>query len=105
MKKGDTTITVNTHKLSFIKINNETCFAFLPHNLNKGKDSSAVFGAGGGKYSLVDSLYKEKLEYRNDRAWEGNDFDFVVTIKNDTLIQKGIVIVKMTGVNQLNIEK
>ena len=105
IEKGDTTVTDYTTKISFIKIINDTHFAFLQHDLNKGKDSSAVFGAGGGKYSLVDSLYKEQLEYCNAREWENNNFDFVITLKNDTLIQKGIEKIEKVGVNRINIEK
>ena len=105
IEKGDTTVTDYTQKISFVKIINETHFAFLQHDLKKGKDSSVVFGAGGGKYFLVDSLYKEQLEYCNDREWEGNDFEFIVTIKNDTLIQKGVEKIEKAGVNRINIEK
>ena len=105
IEKGDTTVTDYTTKISFIKIINDTHFAFLQHDLNKGKDSFAVFGAGGGKYSLVDSLYKEQLEYCNAREWENNNFDFVITLKNDTLIQKGIEKIEKVGVNRINIEK
>lgn len=105
IEKGDTTITDYISKISFIKIINDTHFAFIQHDLNKGKDSSAVFGAGGGKYTLKDRLYKEQLEYCNAREWEGNDFDFVITIKNDTLIQKGIERVESAGVYRINIEK
>lgn len=105
IEKGDTTVTDYTQKISFVKIINETHFAFLQHDLKKGKDSSVVFGAGGGKYFLVGSLYKEQLEYCNDREWEGNDFEFIVTIKNDTLIQKGVEKVEKAGVNRINIEK
>ena len=57
IEKGDTTITYYTKNLSFIKIINKTHFAFLKHDLTKGKDTSAVFGSGGGSYSLKDSLY------------------------------------------------
>ena len=105
IEKGDTTITYYTKNLSFIKIINDTHFAFLKHDLSKGKDSSAPFGAGGGRYSLKDSLYTEHLEYCSDREWEGNDFTFTLTIKNDTLIQSGIEKVENAGVNRLNIEK
>ena len=105
IEKGDTTITYYTKNLSFIKIINKTHFAFLKHDLTKGKDTSAVFGSGGGSYSLKDSLYTEHLEYCSDRAWEGNDFTFTITIKNDTLIQSGIEKVENAGVNRLNIEK
>lgn len=103
--KGDTVVTDYTKKISFIKIINNTHFAFLQHDLNKGKDSSAVFASGGGRYSLNDSLYTEHLEYCSDRNWEGNDFKFTVTIKNDTLIQSGIEKVEGTGIDRINIEK
>ncbi len=105
IEKGDTTVTYYTKDLSFIKIINDTHFAFLQHDLSKGKDSSASFSAGGGSYSLKDSLYTEHLEYCSDRQWEGNDFKFTVTIKNDTLIQSGIEKVEDAGINRLNIER
>jgi Lipocalin-like domain len=105
IEKGDTTVTYYTKDRSFIKIINGSHFAFLNHDLNKGKDSLASFGAGGGHYSLKDSTYTEHLEYCNEREWEGHDFEFTVTIKNDTLVQSGIEKVENAGVNRLNIEK
>src|SRR5688500_4710500 len=88
IEKGDTTVTDYTKTNSFIKIINETHFAFLHHDENKGKDSvAAVFSAGGGSYTLKDSTYKEHLEYCTTREWEGHDFEFTVVIRNDTLIQ------------------
>jgi hypothetical protein len=75
IEKNDTVVTDYTKNISFIKIINDTHFAFLQHDLSKGKDSSAaVFVAGGGSYSLSDSLYTEHLEYCSAREWEGNDF-------------------------------
>jgi hypothetical protein len=74
IENGDTSITDYTGSSSFIKIINESHFAFLLHDLNQGKDSAAVFSAGGGRYSLSGSTYTEHLEYCSDRAWEGNDF-------------------------------
>ncbi|MGN6533424.1 MAG: hypothetical protein ACTHK0_16900 [Ginsengibacter sp.] len=104
--KNDTTVTDYTKNMSFIKINNYNHFAFLQHDLDKGKDTStAVYISGGGAYSLKDSIYTEHLEYCSDRQWEGNDFDFTISIKNDTLIQKGIEKVESAEVNRLNIEK
>jgi len=106
IEKGDTTVTDYTKTSEFIKIINDTHFAFLSHDLNKGKDSAtASFVAGGGKYSLKDSSYTEHLEYCSDRQWEGNDFDFTITINNDTLTQKGLEKIDSIGVNRLNIEK
>jgi hypothetical protein len=105
IEKGDTVITNYTKKTSFIKIINATHFAFLSHDMNKGKEADSSFSAGGGHYSLQDSSYTEHLEYCSDRQWEGNDFSFTITIKNDTLIQTGIEKVENAGVNRLNVEK
>src|SRR5690349_13173765 len=54
IEKGDTTVTDYTKNVSFIKIINDSHFSFLQHDLTKGKDSGAVFVAGGGRYSLTD---------------------------------------------------
>lgn len=106
VEKGVSTVTDYTKEKEFIKIINDTHFAFLSHDLNKGKDSAkALFSAGGGSYSLKDSLYTEHLDYCNDRQWEGNSFDFTVAIDGDTLIQKGIEKIENIGVNRINIEK
>lgn len=105
IEKGDTVVTDYTKKISFIKIRNNTHFAFLSHDLNKGKTADSAFSAGGGHYSLKDSLYTEHLEYCSDRQWEGNDFEFTIIIQNDTLIQTGIEKVANTAINRLNIEK
>jgi hypothetical protein len=105
IEKGDTTITDYTQKVSFIKIINENHFAFLQHDLNKGKDSTAVFVAGGGSYSLKDCVYTEHLEYCSAREWEGNNFVFNIKIKNDTLVQSGVEKVESAGITRLNIEK
>ena len=105
IEKGDSTVTDYTKDLQFIKIINKTHFAFLNHDRNKGKDSVAVFSAGGGRYSLTDSSYTEHLEYCSDRQWENNDFKFAVTINNDTLVQRGIEKIENIGVNRINIEK
>jgi hypothetical protein len=105
IEKGDTVVTDHTKNLSFIKIINDTHFAFLQHDLNKGKDSVATFVAGGGSYSLSDSSYTEHLEYCSAREWEGNDFSFTISIKNDTLIQSGVEKLESAGVDRINIEK
>lgn len=106
IEKGDSTVTDYTKGREFIKIINDTHFAFLSHDLSKGKDSAtAAFSSGGGSYSLADSLYTEHLEYCNDRQWEGNSFEFTITISGDTLTQKGIEKIANIGVNRINIEK
>lgn len=105
IENNDTVVTDYTKDKSFIKVINATHFAFMGHDLNKGKDSAAFFSSGGGKYELNDSAYTEHLEYCNAREWEGNDFHFTVTISNDTLIQQGVEKIDSIGVNRLNIEK
>jgi len=105
IEKGDSTVTDYTKGKSFIKIINETHFAFMGHDLNKGKDSTAFFSSGSGSYELNDSVYTEHLEYCSDRQWEGNDFHFTVTINNDTLIQQGIEKIEAAGIDRINIEK
>lgn len=104
-EKGVTTVTDYTKNQSFIKIINDTHFAFLMHDLNKGKDSSHAYSSGGGSYSLKDSSYTERLEYCSDRQWEDHEFKFIVAISNDTLIQKGVEKIENLGVNRINIEK
>lgn len=105
IENGDTSITDYTKSVSFIKIINKTHFSFLKHDLNKGKDATASFDAGGGTYQLMDSVYTENLEYCNARDWEGNSFKFQVSIHNDTLIQTGVEKIEKSGINRLNIEK
>lgn len=105
IEKGDTVITASNQNESFIKVINDSHFAFLQHDLKKGQDSAAVFVAGGGRYSLTDSLYREHLEYCSARKWEDNDFAFTLTLKNDTLVQSGVEKVASAGVNRVNIER
>lgn len=104
--EGDTTISTFNPKNKMIKIINPTHFAFLSHDLSMGKDTAnAAFIAGGGSYTLVDSVYTEQLEYFIDRQWENNTFQFVITIVNDTLVQKGIEKVEALGVDHVIVEK
>ena len=105
IEKGDTTVTDYTQGKEFIKIINDNHFAFLSHDLSKGKNADSLFSAGGGPYTLKDSTYTEHLAYCNDRQWENNDFNFTITINNDTLIQKGVEKVDSLGINRMNIER
>lgn len=104
IEKGDTTVTDYTRQTSFIKVINDTHFAFLQHDLTRGKDS-AVYSSGGGRYELAGNTYTEHLAYCSDRQWEGNDFVFTVAITNDTLVQQGVERVASAGIDRINIEK
>jgi hypothetical protein len=106
VENGDSTTTDYTKDKKFIKIINDSHFSFISHDLAHGKDSAtAAFSAGAGSYTLKDSLYTESLEFCSAREWEGHDFTFTVTIRNDTLVQSGVEKIEGTNVNRLNIEK
>ena len=105
IEKGDTTVTDYSKGRSFIKIINNSHFAFIQHDVKQGKDSTASFSSGAGTYELKDKTYTEHLEYCSDRQWEENKFQFTITINNDTLIQQGIEKIDRIGVNRINIEK
>ncbi|KPM47297.1 hypothetical protein [Jiulongibacter sediminis] len=106
IENGDTTLTDYTKGQSFIKILNETHFAFLLHDLQQGKDStSATYSAGGGTYDLDGNKYSEHLEYYSAREWEGHDFNFEIEINGDTLIQQGVEELPDQNIKRYNIEK
>lgn len=74
IQDGDTTITDYTKDQEMIKIINNTHFAFLRHDLNAQEDSSQLFVAGGGTYTIKGNRYTEYLDYFTLREWEGNHF-------------------------------
>lgn len=102
IEKGDTVVTDYTTGRSFIKIINDSHFAFLSHTLRK---DTTDFSAGGGSYTLAGNNYTEHLEYCNAKEWEGHDFSFTVTINTDTLIQSGVEKIEAQGIDRINIEK
>jgi len=103
--KGVSAVTDYKKGQKFLKIINDTHFAFLRHDLNTKKDSSNHFDAGGGSYTLVGDQYTEHLDFYTDKNWEGKTFKFTVTIKNDTLIQKGMEKVEKEGIEREIIER
>ncbi len=105
IQDGDTTITDYTRGQEMIKIINDTHFAFLRHDLNAPDDSSKLFVAGGGTYTLEGNRYIEHLEYFTLREWEGNQFVLEYSINGDTLITRGVEEVKELKVSYYNIEK
>lgn len=100
----DTTVTDYTKGQEMIKIINPTHFAFLHHDLSQGKDSTAVFAAGGGRVAFDSTHYTEYLDYCNLREWEKHQFDLTYTISGDTLRTTGLEKVEKAGVDRINIE-
>ncbi len=104
IKGKDTVFTDYTKGQKLIKIINGSHFSFVRHDLNKGKDSSAVFVAGAGAYTYDKGIYIEQLEFCTGRSWEGNEFKFNVRIQGDTLIQQGIEEIASENVKQEIVE-
>ena len=105
IKGTDTVVTDYTIGQEMIKIISPTHFAFLRHDLNKGKDSTASYAAGGGRVKIGDSTYTELLDYFSIREWEGGEFELSYQITGDTLITTGVEKVESLGIEHLNIEK
>lgn len=104
IERGDTTVTDHLRSEKMIKIINQDHFAFLRHDLAQGKDSTALYVSGGGRYTLEGDQYTEYLEFCTAREWEGHTFQFIVSIQNDTLIQQGRERIESLGVDRLNTE-
>jgi len=105
VENGKRTETDYTKGKRMIKIINDTHFAFLNHHLETPKDSSNHFDGGGGRYKLKGDEYTEFLDFYRDKNWEGKEFNFKVSIKNDTLIQTGVEKVEAAGVDRTITEK
>ena len=73
-----------------MKLYNDTHFTFFTHDTKKGKIDTPLFTAGAGTYKLSGDKYTEHLQYCNAREWEDHDFDFTMTLKNDTMTQRGV---------------
>ena len=92
----------STH--TFIKIINDTHFAFLNHSKNTYDTTASGFDAGGGKYTLQDSNYTEHLDFYKDKKWENTSYNFTVKINNDTLVQRGVEKNEKAGVDHIIME-
>ena len=103
IEKGDTVVTDYTKERSFIKVINDSHFAFIQHDLRK--DSTSGFAAGAGRYEFDGKNYTEHLEYCNAKEWEGHDFTFTMTINGDTLVQRGVEKIESQGIDRINTER
>jgi len=101
-KKTEITYPVKDQEM--IKIFNGNHFAFFKHDVKKGKIATPVFSSGAGTYTISGNVYKEHLSYCNYRDWENMDFEFTISLKKDSLIQKGIEKIDSLNVNQEIIE-
>ena len=73
--KNDTTHVDYTKGVEGIKIIGKDHFAFFQHDTNGGKDSTAQYSSGGGRYVLEGNHYTEYLDYCQARGWENHKFE------------------------------
>jgi PhzF family phenazine biosynthesis protein len=104
--KGDTVIAypVKGKDHVMIKMYNDSHFSFFNHDTSQGKTATPVYDSGAGTYKLSGDNYSEHLEYCNYREWENHDFKFKLSIRQDTLVQRGIEKIDSLHVNREIIE-
>lgn len=87
VKTADTT-TYDFAKLHYdgILMIYENHFAFVGRYVRDGDTLDAY---GGGTYTLEGNNYTESMDYHKDKQWIGETIPLVVSVRNDTLIQKG----------------
>src|SRR3569833_226790 len=86
--KKDTTDTSPKKGIETLKIYNDTYFTFFTHNTDKSVP--ATYDSGAGTYALKGEDYTEHLKYCSEREWENHDFNFKMSIKGDTMQQRGV---------------
>lgn len=86
---------------SFIKIINDTHFAFF----NQENNSTENFYGGAGSYLLKGDKYTETLNFTSIEAIKGHEFSFTIDIKGDSLIQSGTEKVEKSGIYREIVEK
>lgn len=101
IKENDSLIIKDLSKSSFIKIINDSHFAFF----NQAENDASQFYGGGGTYTIDDTDYIETLTYTSALDFKNHSFHFEVEIKGDTLIQSGIEKIEDAGIHREIIEK
>ncbi len=101
IREGDSLEIKDLSNTKFIKIINEDHFAFF----NQIENEEEGFYGGGGSYSLKGEDYTEKLDYISLTTLRGQEFNFTVEFKGDTLIQYGLEEVKEANIKRHIVEK
>ena len=91
----------NLEHTEFIKIFNESNFAFFNQNSNNSEN----FYSGAGTYRLKGNDYQETLSYTSSEDIRNHTFSFKIKIKGDTLIQTGLEKIEAAGINRIVTEK
>lgn len=100
--KKDTTDTSPKKGMETIKLYNDDHFAFFTHNTVKM--DTPMYDSGAGTYTLNGENYTEHLKYCSEREWENHDFNFTMTIKGDTMQQRGVEKIDSLHIDHIIIE-
>ncbi len=101
IRENDSLEVKDLSKSDFIKIINDTHFAFF----NQNKNSSLGFYGGAGTYELKGTDYIETLNYIESESYRGHQFPFTVEIKGDSLIQFGLEEIQEANIKRHIVEK
>ena len=101
VKENDSLTIKDLSKSSFIKIINDSHFAFF----NQVEGDASKFYGGGGTYKISGDDYIETLIYTSALDFKDHTFPFKVVIKEDTLIQSGVEEIKEANIKREIIEK
>ena len=101
VKENDSLTIKDLSKSSFIKIINDSHFAFF----NQVEGDAGQFYGGGGIYTINGDDYVETLTYTSALDFKDHIFPFKVELKGDTLIQSGVEEIKEAGIRREIVEK
>ena len=101
IKENDSLQIKDLSKSEFVKIINESHFAFF----NQDHTDATLFYGGGGTYTLENDTYTEKLQFTSVDDVRNHEFPFTIEIKNDTLIQYGLEEIKEANIKRHIVEK
>jgi hypothetical protein len=101
VKENDSLTIKDISKSDFVKIINESHFAYFNQAYNEPRN----FYGAGGTYTLKNNTYTEKLTYTAWDDYRDRNFPFTVKISKDSLIQFGIEEIKEKNIKRYVIEK
>ncbi len=85
---ADTVVTESLHPGPSKKILNSTHFAFGRQTIVKGEPQEDVY-AGGGRYTLEDSVYTEYIEYHSSVGMVGQTVQYNSRIEGELWFMSG----------------
>jgi len=101
IRENDSVQIKELRNTEFIKIINQTHFAFFNQELGTGEN----FMAGGGTYEFDGINYTETLDFFASPDYRKHIFKFQAEIKGDSLIQQGFEKIEKADLDRYILEK